>query len=228
MNRVTFYWLLIVGLLLVVLLLSHSFPGSLNGQSDQIRLVSGLALCSYLLLIVLSRRIDFLKSFQYLIGWVGIGLVIFIGYSFKDEWSGLRQRLSQQLFPASPQTLTNESVSFTVAEGGHFYIDAIVNSTQVRFLVDSGASQVVLTRQDADRVGLFVSETDFTQPMTTANGMSFSAPVEIDRIEIGSIRVDKVKAVVSREGLTQSLLGMSFLSRLKGWRVEGNQLILEK
>jgi aspartyl protease family protein len=98
----------------------------------------------------------------------------------------------------------------------------------VRFLLDSGASSVVLTRQDARRVGISVNELDFTQPTQTANGVVFSAPVVIPRIDVGSIRVDDVKGAVSRGGLTHSLLGMSFLSRLKSWRVEGSQLILEK
>jgi aspartyl protease family protein len=228
MNRTLFFWLLIIGLGLLVVSLIKVFPGALGEKENQIHLVSTLAILSYLFLLVLSRRVRFWQVIQYLTIWLGIGLVVLVGYSFKGDLWSLKERLSQQLMPTVPHSITPESVSVSVSQGGHFVVDGNIDGTTVRFLLDSGASSVVLTRQDARRVGISVNELDFTQPTQTANGVVFSAPVVIPRIDVGSIRVDDVKGAVSRGGLTHSLLGMSFLSRLKSWRVEGSQLILEK
>lgn len=228
LSNKSFFWILILGLVLLTVSLIKVFPGALNEKGDQIHLVSTLAILSYLLVALLSRRLEIAKAFQYLLIWLGIGLVLLVGYSFKSELFVIKERLIQQLLPSSPHVMNDESVTFQANDKGHFFIDAKINGTEIHFLVDSGASVVVLTRQDAERAGISVNELDFTQPTQTANGLVFSAPVIIPRIEIGPILVDKVPAVVSRNGLTQSLLGMSFLSRLKSWRVEGDQLIIEQ
>jgi aspartyl protease family protein len=228
MNNKTLFCIVIIGLGLLTFSLIKLFPGTVNEKSDQIHLVSALAILGYLILALGSRRLELSKAFQYFVIWLGIGLVLMVGYSFKDELYVIKDRLGQQLLPSTPHTVNDESVSFTIAEKGHFYVDGKINGTTIRFLVDSGASGVVLTREDARRIGMFVNELDFTQPTHTANGTVFSAPVVIPRIEVGSIIIDNVSASVSRNELTQSLLGMSFLSRLKSWRVQGDKLIFEK
>lgn len=228
MSNKALFWIVIIGLVLLTMSLIKAFPGALNEKGDQIHLVSALAILSYLILALLSKRLEFAKAFQYLLIWLGIGLVLLVGYSFKTELFTVKERLTQELLPSSPHPIQEEAVSFRATNTGHFYVDGKINGAEIHFLVDSGASVVVLTRQDAERAGITVTELDFTHPTQTANGLMFSASVTIPRIEVGPIVVDNVSAVVSREGLIHSLLGMSFLSRLKEWRVEGDQLILEK
>jgi aspartyl protease family protein len=228
MNNKLIIAILIVGLSLLTFSLIKAFPGALNDKSDQIHLVSALAILSYLVVTLASKRLEVSKAFQYFLIWLGIGLVLLVGYTFKGEIFVVKDRLAQQLLPSSPHKINDESVSFTTTEKGHFYVDGKINGTEIHFLVDSGASVVVLTRRDAERAGISLNELDFIQPTQTANGQVFSAPIMIPRLEVGSIVVDNVPASVSRSELTQSLLGMSFLSRLKSWRVEGDRLILEK
>jgi len=109
---------------------------------------------------------------------------------------------------------------------GHFYVTADIRGAQVRFLVDTGASIVALTREDAERIGLSPDSLDYTAAVHTANGVVRQAPVMLDQIIVEGFEVNNVRATVSRSGLGISLLGNSFLRRLHGYQVEDGNLIL--
>ena len=95
-------------------------------------------------------------------------------------------------------------------------------------LVDSGASIVVLTYEDAERAGIYVRERDYTQRVSTANGVTRVAPMTLDRVSIGGITVRDVEAAVSEPGrLGQSLLGMTFLGRLQRVDMRPGVLVLQ-
>lgn len=99
---------------------------------------------------------------------------------------------------------------------GHYYAEAEVNGRPLAVMVDTGASMVALTYEDAERAGLRLRPSDFTARVSTANGAAAVAPVTLDRISIGRITVRNVRAAVSEPGrLDKTLLGMSFLSRLE-------------
>jgi len=96
-------------------------------------------------------------------------------------------------------------------------------------LVDSGASIVALTYDDARRAGVFVRGSDYTQRVSTANGFARVAPVVLDRISIGAITVRHVPAAVTEPGsLATSLLGMSFLARLRRVDMRAGTLLLQE
>ena len=111
---------------------------------------------------------------------------------------------------------------------GHFLADIEVGSARIKFLVDSGATRVVLTREDARRAGVALHNLSFTQEVATANGTINTAPVTLRRMRLGSITLYDVEALVSRAPLQVSLLGMSFLGRLSAWEVRGDQLLLSR
>jgi aspartyl protease family protein len=103
-----------------------------------------------------------------------------------------------------------------------------VNGRTVRLIVDTGASTVVLRPEDARNAGIKLSELVYTVPVETANGRAFAAPIRLEKISIGYLTVHKVDALVTRPGaLQRSLLGMSFLSRLRSYEFTGNQLVLK-
>ena len=113
------------------------------------------------------------------------------------------------------------------AINGEFAVAAKVNGARVTFLFDTGASVVVLTAADARRAGIDTRGLDFDVPVTTANGAAMAAEVRLDSIEVGPIVMRNVRALVARPGaLEESLLGMSFLERLKSYAVERGRLIL--
>jgi clan AA aspartic protease (TIGR02281 family) len=110
--------------------------------------------------------------------------------------------------------------------GGHFLVEAVVNGAPVTFLVDTGASDVVLTMADAKRLGFRPENLRFTQRFASANGEVRGAPVVLREIRIGQFSVFDMPASVNEARLRISLLGMSFLKRLQGYGVEDGRLIL--
>lgn len=118
--------------------------------------------------------------------------------------------------------------AFAVDQRGHVETHAAIDGRDMQVLVDTGASAVILRESDARRAGYRFQQADFSVPVTTANGQTHFAAVTLREVELGSIRVRNVAALVGRdEELATNLLGMSFLSRLDSFRFEGRELILE-
>ncbi|ESQ79690.1 TIGR02281 family clan AA aspartic protease [Asticcacaulis sp. YBE204] len=112
------------------------------------------------------------------------------------------------------------------AADGHFWAEARVNTTVVKFLVDTGASVVALTPEDARRMGIDLKALSYDQEVSTASGKTFAARVVIDSMGVGQSRMEKVEALVIPQGLSTSLLGMSYLGRLSRFEATPRSLIL--
>ena len=112
---------------------------------------------------------------------------------------------------------------------GHFQVEARVEGRFVDFVVDTGASLVVLRESSAALAGIRMSPRDYTATAVTANGRIKAAPAKIDRIEVGGITVYDVPAMVlPDEVLSKNLLGVSFLSRLRRYEYANGRLLLEQ
>jgi len=112
------------------------------------------------------------------------------------------------------------------AADGHYWAEADIDGRAIRVLVDTGASVVALTRQDALRLGLRLTPADFTQTIETASGPVKAAPIDLDHVAVAGARVNKVRALVVEEGLPHSLLGMSYLGRLSAFEARPTGLTL--
>lgn len=110
---------------------------------------------------------------------------------------------------------------------GHYWTQAMVEGRPVRMLVDTGASVVALTRQDAAALGVTPDASQFTLKVQTAAGAARAAPVQLAQIAVGDARVERVTALVVEEGLPHSLLGMSYLGRLNGFQAGPDGLTLK-
>jgi aspartyl protease family protein len=120
-------------------------------------------------------------------------------------------------------------VAIEAGRGGHYQAQAWIDGAGVNVMVDTGASSVALAWEDAERIGMALHPGDFTLAMNTANGVAYAAPVQIPSVRIGGITVYDVPGVVMPRGrLRTSLLGMSFLSRLKRFEVSRGRLVLEQ
>jgi|GEM_PF-1875863 len=140
--------------------------------------------------------------------------------------SDLRSRpVSQTHDPLQDQEFLTELVLRAGAHG-QFTVDAEVNGETVRFLVDTGASKVVLTPKDARRVGYASSDLEYTERFQTANGEVTAAPIELRSIRIGALEMRDVEASVNGGPLGISLLGMTFLGRLERYEIEDDRLVL--
>ncbi|MEX1107962.1 MAG: TIGR02281 family clan AA aspartic protease, partial [Dongiaceae bacterium] len=142
-----------------------------------------------------------------------------MGYTLKDQITGA-------VMPSAGTSGADGSIEFQRANDGHFHVDAEVEGVLIRFLVDTGASEVVLSQADAERLGFDIAALEYTQRYNTANGIVWGAPVRLREMRLGDIVVEDVRASVNSGEMDGSLLGMSFLSKLSGFSVEGDRLIL--
>lgn len=126
----------------------------------------------------------------------------------------------------SRTTATGAELVIPAGRNGHFLVTAEVEDVEILFLVDTGASQVILTVEDAERLGYSIESLDFSDRFQTANGAIRGAPLLLSELRIGDLQIDDVRASVIRAPMSTSLLGMSFLSRLEGYEVGEEGMIL--
>lgn len=124
-------------------------------------------------------------------------------------------------------TGTSAGVVLTADARGHFQATFRLNGKPVEGLVDTGASSVAINETTAKRLGFSANSLDFRYAINTANGTTKGALVKLDRVEIGSIRVSSVDAMVLKdEALSGTLIGMSFLKQLSSFQVADGSLKL--
>ena len=110
---------------------------------------------------------------------------------------------------------------------GHFNANVEVNGKAIAMIVDTGASTIVLRPEDATKAGIDVDHLTYSVPVLTANGRTVAARIRLDTVSIGPLDRKNVDALVAKHGaMTESLLGMSFLSRLRSYEFSGDFLTL--
>jgi aspartyl protease family protein len=112
---------------------------------------------------------------------------------------------------------------------GHFVVDARVDGRRMEFMLDTGASVIALRARDAAGLGIHPVAREFTVEVKTANGSTRAAPVQLGMVEISGLNVRNVAALVSPdEALSENLLGLSFLSRLRRFEYSNGKMVLEQ
>ena len=178
--------------------------------------LGGALLLSYLL----ASRMNLGKTLQQ----AGIWVLIFMGaIAVIGMWSDIQNTLMPK------QAMIGENTIVLPRErDGHYYLTLDVNGVPVNFVVDTGATQVVLTRQDAARIGIDVGALAYLGSANTANGTVRTAAVRLDTVTLGTMRDTRVRAVVNDGQMDGSLLGMTYLSRYDSITIKDNQLILTR
>jgi aspartyl protease family protein len=129
----------------------------------------------------------------------------------------------------APNSSEPDSVEVPRDDGGHFRVEGRIDGRALSFLVDTGATVIALTADDAADLGIHPAAADYTVLMRTANGVIRAAPATLGMVEIGDIMVHDVSAVVMPQGaLSENLLGMSFLSRLRHFDYSDGKMVLEQ
>jgi aspartyl protease family protein len=210
-----------------VLWLAKLFPGRITG-ADWYYPINGLGFLALVASgILVSRRLRLGQIARYLGLWAGAAAMLLVGYTFRDDFADIGQRLRSELVPGYATPTAHGAVALSQSQGGAYEVVGAVNDQPVRFVVDTGASDVVLSPADARRIGIDVGALDFTRPYETANGAGHGARVIVDTLAIGPIRMRNVPVSINQAEMSVSLLGMSFLRRLDSFEFKRGQLILK-
>ena len=230
-------WLaLILAVTLGVALLYRGSDATIGGlePGEYIGIALAIGLCSvYLLSIFGSYRGRGRQAFRDMLAWAALAVALVIGYSYRDEFTHLYYRLAGELAPpgiaiaSEPVNSGERAVRIRRRGDGHFAASTTVNGIRLSMMIDTGASTVVLRQADAKAAGIDLKTLDYSIPVSTANGQTFAARVRLKSMSIGSIQIDNVDALVAKPGaLRESLLGMTFLSRLRSYEFSGEFLTL--
>ncbi|MBF9044732.1 TIGR02281 family clan AA aspartic protease [Rhodobacterales bacterium HKCCE4037] len=168
----------------------------------------------------INRRQNIGQMGKALALWGVIFVTILVGVLL---WNDLRGQIQPQQV-----VLNADAVSVPRASDGHFYLTLDVNGTPTRFVVDTGATAIVLTRADAEAAGIETDNLIYSGRASTANGTVETAPVRIETLALGETLDTGVRAVVNNGQMEESLLGMSYLNRFSRIEIADGQLLLER
>lgn len=159
--------------------------------------------------------------------WILIFFVIIVAYAFRHELDIFKKRIVSVLLP-SYTFVEDGQITLARHADGHFYLDANANDkTSIKFLIDTGASGVAITKRDAINMGFDLDKLSYTKKHHTANGVAYSAPIKIKKLQIGKKVLYNVSAHVTSGGLDISLLGMSVIDDFRDFRFVNDNLILK-
>jgi len=218
--------LAVIGALIIVVV---HLGGALVGLDDHQQL-SLLYRIGLLILVgsalVRMFRDRFGEAARMALMWVAVALVLAVGYTYRFELKDVGNRVMAELVPGHTAG-RGRTVELARTSNGDFQIATQVNGARVPMVLDTGASSVMLTRDAAIAAGLPVEMIKYNVNIETANGRTYAAAAVIDRIAVGGIVERGVPALIAQPGtLKTSLLGMSFLSRLQGWEVRGDKVVM--
>lgn len=153
--------------------------------------------------------------------WVLIFIAVIAAYGL---WGDIRQTV----LPRQAVFAEQGRIALPRQADGHYYVTLDVNSVPVNFVVDTGASGVVLTQRDAARAGLKTDDLAYFSQAMTANGSVQTAPVVLDSVTLGPFKDTRIPAYVNGGEMDRSLLGMTYLQRFSRIEIANGQLVLER
>jgi aspartyl protease family protein len=210
----------------MVFTLDRLFPGSRN-SANMVDIVYTLALLAMLSTgFLVARQTDWRRTARNIALWLALGVVLVLAYAWQEPLKSAALNLRAQVLPGYAVATGARELTIAESDGGHYVVIGSVNGAAVRFLVDTGASDIVLSPGDARRAGIEPESLKYDRPYATANGVGYGASVTLDRLEIGAISLSNVRVSVQQAEMGTSLLGMTFLRRLKSYAVQDRKLVL--
>jgi aspartyl protease family protein len=196
-------------------------------SGDWQNLIYLLVVLSMLLAGLLSRReLNFTKITKYLAIWSALGLAIVGLYAYRFELSDFKSRILGELNPRAAQIDEEGRLTLRVSSDGHFYFNAKISGEEIVFMVDTGASDVVLGANQAKKLGINLARLKFTKRYETANGVVLAAPIILKNFQIGEMFFDEIPAAISQSEMTSGLAGMSFLRKFSRYEFGQDRLSL--
>ena len=171
--------------------------------------------------VLISRRGAYGKMFRQ----AGVWLLIFMGLvAIVASWQDIRQSGQTTSFQQSQ----DGAIIIPKEIDGHFHLTLTINDRPIDFLVDTGASDIVLTRNDATRVGFDPNRLDYWGMANTANGTVRLATIRLETVRLGEFIDKNIRASVNKAPMEKSLLGMRYLSKFSAIEISNDQMILKR
>jgi aspartyl protease family protein len=218
-------WSVFAALILLTFLLAWQFPYAVGDTAQNMQIL-------YLILLIaliasgsgMARRMTSVQALRDGCIWLGLILTVALLYSFRADIQGTR--LYGALVPSAVRISADGALTVSRAADGHFHMEGEINGSRESFLVDTGASDIVLSQRAATAAGLNPETLNYSRSYQTANGTVSGAPVHLDSLRVGTVMLRDIPASVNKGKMDESLLGMEFLNRFKSYHVEDNQLTL--
>jgi aspartyl protease family protein len=226
-RRVGLWLLLAAALSGLVLALARAFPEAVRTPDDWAQVAYAVGVV--LLVTTGIFRFGpgrFAEHLKYAAIWLAVIAVLALGFAYRDVFSGVGQRLQLAFSNGDPVATGEHELVIPQDANGSFIVVGKVNGQRVRFVVDTGATDTVLSPADARRIGVDQANLTYGEPVETANGMAYSAPYTADRLEVGPIAFQDFRLAINQAPMSSSLLGLSFLRRLQSFEHRDGQLIL--
>lgn len=195
-----------------------------NAQS----LIYSLILLAFLVTsLILRRDIKLITALKYLAIWGVIAIIGVAFYAYRFEFGDFTHRMKGAINPESARLDKQGRIVLNLSSDGHFFINLQVNDQPMRFMIDTGASDIVISMKDAQKIGVNTKNLNFNKRYQTANGMVLGASITLRKIEIAGVIFNNVPASINSFDLGTPLLGMSFLRQFHRYEFHKDQLILE-
>jgi aspartyl protease family protein len=198
----------------------------MSNQIDTASLIWGLLVLMMVGSSLLSMRLPMKQAAKMAMGWVGIAAIAFAIFSFREDLRPLWQRLTRD-FGDKEVSGSGGIVRLRRDDSGHYFARAQVNGRDVVLLVDTGATYTTFPEAMARDLGIIVDKSGFPTLSSTANGTVTDWRARVESLAVGNIVRNDLPVRVTEGALEEPLLGMNWLSTLKGWRMEKGELVLE-
>jgi len=227
-GRLWLWLLLFAALGGIIAALFRAFPDAVQTKSDWLELAWGV---SFLVLlsaaVVRMGRGAIAQHLRYAALWTLLVALFALGYAYREELAAVPQKVELAFGIGMPIATAEHQVVVPQDGRGAFVLNAQVNGQAVRFIVDTGATDTVLSPAAAQRLGVDLKKTEFKESAETANGMGYGAPFTANRLEVGPITFSDFPMIINQAPMTSSLLGLSFLNRLESFEIRDKKLILK-
>lgn len=182
--------------------------------------------------IYYSRRMLAGTKFLYFFIWVGLGLAVIIGFSYRTEVVMVKERVLANLFIGGAYSTDSNTFVVNRSPDGHFYLSGTVANQPIVFLIDTGASRIMLSRGFAAQIPKAIRYTGRTSRFQTASDVVTAREAILSELRLGPesnpiIQHDVYVYIMDNDDGV-SLLGMSFLEDLKSYQFKGDQLIITR
>jgi aspartyl protease family protein len=197
-------------------------------QNDDLQqIIYLIILISVMIIGISSRREMTLKKIvKYSLIWLGVAFIFVALYAYRFEFSDFKNRISGKINPTSAQLNQQGQLVVNISDDSHFYVKLLINKVPILFMIDTGASDIMLSISDAKKIGINTNNLIFNRPYQTANGRSFGASIKLKEVEISGIKFKDIYASVNESDMGVALLGMSFLRRFSKYEFFQDRLVL--